>query len=191
MALDWCQNFVSAQLLENKYKLMEFDQILHMHWDWQDLGWDFRKFIIELWALIDVKNFDSAQYLENKLMKFDQIFYMNWYCQDLCLDYYVRQFLQIYNSYGPWLMSKFRFRSISWDQIDGIFPNFAYALILPSSRLGVLYFNFYFFSSSEPKARRWAYCIAKHPSSVGRSSVGVVVVVVVVRRQHFQMTTPL
>ena len=34
----WCQNFVSARYLENK--LMEFDQILHMHWYWQDLGWD-------------------------------------------------------------------------------------------------------------------------------------------------------
>ena len=56
MALDSCRNFVSAQYLKNK--LMEFDQILHMHWYWQDLGWDcyasiFRKFIKELWSLID------------------------------------------------------------------------------------------------------------------------------------------
>ena len=29
MALDWCQNFVSGQYPEKK--LMEFDQILHMH----------------------------------------------------------------------------------------------------------------------------------------------------------------
>ena len=29
MALDGCQNFISAQYLENE--LMEFDQILHMH----------------------------------------------------------------------------------------------------------------------------------------------------------------
>ena len=34
MALDFCQNFVSAQHLENE--LMEFDQILHMNC----LGWD-------------------------------------------------------------------------------------------------------------------------------------------------------
>ena len=33
MALDWCWNFDSAQLIE-------FDQILHMHWYWQDICWD-------------------------------------------------------------------------------------------------------------------------------------------------------
>ena len=38
MIHDFCQNFVSAQYLENK--LMEFDQFLHMHWYWQDLGRD-------------------------------------------------------------------------------------------------------------------------------------------------------
>ena len=37
MALDWCQNFVSGQYLEKK--LMEFDQILHMHLYWEGLGW--------------------------------------------------------------------------------------------------------------------------------------------------------
>ena len=34
MALDWCQNFISAQYLENK--LMEFDQNWHMHLYWED-----------------------------------------------------------------------------------------------------------------------------------------------------------
>ena len=38
MIHDFCQNFVSAQYLENE--LMKFDQIMHMHWYWQDLGWD-------------------------------------------------------------------------------------------------------------------------------------------------------
>ena len=39
-ALDWSQNFVSAQYLENE--LMDFDNTLHLHWywSWQDLGWD-------------------------------------------------------------------------------------------------------------------------------------------------------
>ena len=35
---DWCQNFVSAQYLDNK--LMVFYQILQMHLYWLHLGWD-------------------------------------------------------------------------------------------------------------------------------------------------------
>ena len=38
MALDWCQNFVSAQYFEIKWT--EFHQILYMHLYWQDLHWD-------------------------------------------------------------------------------------------------------------------------------------------------------
>ena len=38
MVLEWCQNFVSVQYLENKF--MEFDQVLHMHRYWQHLGWN-------------------------------------------------------------------------------------------------------------------------------------------------------
>ena len=38
MALDLCQNFVSAQYLENQ--LIEFHQILYMDSYWQDLAWD-------------------------------------------------------------------------------------------------------------------------------------------------------
>ena len=38
MALDWGQNLISAQYLENK--LTEFHQILNMHQYLQDLGWD-------------------------------------------------------------------------------------------------------------------------------------------------------
>ena len=34
IALGWCQNFVSAQFLENKLK--EFDRSLHMHLYWED-----------------------------------------------------------------------------------------------------------------------------------------------------------
>ena len=58
MVLDWGQNFVSIQYLENK--LMEFDKILHMHWYIQEWGWDyymliFAIFLTELWPLIDVR----------------------------------------------------------------------------------------------------------------------------------------
>ena len=35
MAFDWCQNLISAQYFESE--LMDFDQILHVHWYWQDL----------------------------------------------------------------------------------------------------------------------------------------------------------
>ena len=38
MALDLCQNFVSAQYLENES--IKFHKILYMHWYWQDLGLD-------------------------------------------------------------------------------------------------------------------------------------------------------
>ena len=34
MALDQCQNFVCAQYLVNEF--VDFDQILHMHWYWED-----------------------------------------------------------------------------------------------------------------------------------------------------------
>ena len=43
MALDWCQNFVSDQYLENK--LMEFDHILHIPLYCEGLGWDCYKSI--------------------------------------------------------------------------------------------------------------------------------------------------
>ena len=39
-------------------------------------------------------------------------------------------------------MSEFHFPSISWEWIDGIWPNFAYALILTRSRLGLLSIDF-------------------------------------------------
>ena len=39
-------------------------------------------------------------------------------------------------------MTEFRFRSISWERIDVTWPNFAYALILIRSRLGLLRVNF-------------------------------------------------
>ena len=39
MALDYCQNFVSAQNRVNG--LMAFDHILHMHLPQPDVGWDY------------------------------------------------------------------------------------------------------------------------------------------------------
>ena len=51
----------------------------------------------------------------------------------------------MYKSCGPWLIPEFRFRSISWEQIDRISPNFMYAFILTGSSLGVLAFIFCLF----------------------------------------------
>ena len=74
MALDCCQNFVSAQYLENK--VLDFDQILHMLWYWQDLGCDYYTSISanlqQIMALDCCQNLVSAQYLEYKLMDFEK-----------------------------------------------------------------------------------------------------------------------
>ena len=58
MALDLHQSFVSAQYLENKWT--DFYQHLYNYLNWQDrprLGLlaGFRKFVTELWPLIDVR----------------------------------------------------------------------------------------------------------------------------------------
>ena len=39
-------------------------------------------------------------------------------------------------------MSVFHFLSVSWEIIDGIWPNFVYALILKTSRLGIVTHEF-------------------------------------------------
>ena len=78
MTLGWCQNFVqyfvSPQYFKNK--LIEFDQILYIFvdWYWQDLGFDFRKFITKLWPLINVR----FSFPFNFCRKFNQILYMHW-----------------------------------------------------------------------------------------------------------------
>ena len=87
-------------------------------------------------------NFVSAPYLENKVMEFDQILHMHWYWQ--YLDWiFMRQFSSNSNRVmaldDPWFLSEFCFRSISWERIDEIWPNCAYALVLTRSRLGLLH----------------------------------------------------
>ena len=75
-------------------------------------------------------------------MEFDQILHVHWYWQDLGWDYYTPIFAKLWQGYGPWLMTEFHFRTISWEQFDGISPNFAYALILKRSRWELLRVNF-------------------------------------------------
>ena len=74
MALDLCQNFVSAQYLENK--LTEFHHILYMH---SYFGLLLIIFCTRVMALDLRQNFDSAQHLDNKLVEFHQILYMHSY----------------------------------------------------------------------------------------------------------------
>ena len=140
MALNWRQNFVSAQYLENA--LTESDQILYAHQHWHDLAWDcylllFAKFW-RSYVLDWHQNFVSAQYLENKLTESDQILYAHQHWQDLAWDCCPSFFAKFWRSYGPWLKSEFRFRSISWEQIDRIGPNFVCTSSLTRSSLGLL-----------------------------------------------------
>ena len=67
-----------------------------------------------------VRDFLSAQYLENKLTEFHQISYMHWYWQDLPWDCYTSFFPHFYQSYDPWFMPELHFSSFSWEHIDWI-----------------------------------------------------------------------
>ena len=60
----------------------------------------------------------------------------------MALRIVTHQLSQIYNSYGPWLLSEFHFCSISSEQIDGISSNFAHALTITTSMLRLLHVNF-------------------------------------------------
>ena len=82
--------------------------------------------------------FVSIHYLENGLTESDQILYAHQHWQDLAWDCYPSFFAKFWRSYGPWLMSEFRFRSISWERIDRIWPNFVCTSTLTRSSLGLL-----------------------------------------------------
>ena len=142
LTLDWCRDFISAQYLGNK--LMEFDQILHMHWYWQHLGWYCYTSIFTnlqqsygpcLLSEICIRSISWEQ-IGGLLTNL----HMHWYWQ------VPHQISQINNrSYGSWSISEFHFRSVSWEQIYGIWPNFAYVFILTASRLGLLDVSFHEF----------------------------------------------
>ena len=88
------------------------------------------------------KKFVSAQYPENKLTDFHLILYMHSYRQDLAWDCHTSFLAHFYQSYGPWFTPKFRFCSISREQIDLFSPNFIYAFILTRSSLGLMHVIF-------------------------------------------------
>ena len=86
-------------------------------------------------VLDDRQNFVSTQYFENEL-------WMHWPLPDLGLNCYASAFATIQHVCCPWLLSNFRFRSISCERIDGVSSMFAYALTVTISRLGLLAINF-------------------------------------------------
>ena len=83
MALDWCQNFVSAQYLE--YKWLDFDQILHMHWYWQNLGKEcytsFSTTLLQNYGPFWHQNFGSAQYYFFLMQE------QSYHCFDCCQSF--------------------------------------------------------------------------------------------------------
>ena len=64
------------------------------------------------------EDFVSAQYLLKELMEFNKILHSPQ--PHLGLDYYASVFTNLQQGYGPKILSEFRFRSISCEQIDGI-----------------------------------------------------------------------
>ena len=97
---------------------------------WQDLSWDcYTSFFAHLYQRYGpwfTSEFGFCLiYIENKLTEFHQILYMQSYWQALGLDCYTSFFAYLFQSYGPWFMPKFHFRSISWEQINRI-SNFVY-----------------------------------------------------------------
>ena len=64
-------------------------------------------------ALDWCQNFVSIQYLENKLVDFDEIL-----CMQYCDTWNFPQTFQ--QSYGPWLMLKFQFFSVSLEIMNGL-----------------------------------------------------------------------
>ena len=102
----------------------------------------FHTFVPELWPLIYAKISFPLNISRNYLTDYHQILYMHSYWQDLAWDCCMSLFAHLYQGYNPWFTPKFYFRSLSWEQIDRIAPNFIYAFILSRSTLGLLHIIF-------------------------------------------------
>ena len=90
------------------------------------------------WKIVesDVKPKSNKQTKPN----FAYILHLCW--PDLRWDSFMSIFENLQHGYCPCLLSEFCFHSISCEQIDGIWTNFAYALTSTRSRLGLLHVNF-------------------------------------------------
>ena len=137
----------STQYLKNQ--LIDFDKTLHMYWyTWQNLGWDCS---ISVSSHL-LQSYSPLAASEINLILFPlSILRMNWwnltvFCILVCID--VDKILigiiilcKFLKSYGHRFMSEFCIYSICWEWISGIWESFAYALILPSSRLVLVCIN--------------------------------------------------
>ena len=112
-------------------------------------------------------SFPSPQHFENKLTYNNQILYMVSHLQGLAWNCYVSFFPNLYQSYGPWFMPKFRFRSISWETIDRILPWFIYKFILTRSSLGLLHVIFRTFV---PELWHLIYVKISFPLNISRAN---------------------
>ena len=117
---------------------------MHQYWQYllmykcMSVSQNLQKSYCPWMALHYCQNFISAQYLENELTESDQILYAYHHWQDLAWDCYPSFFAKFWRSYSPWLTSEFRFRSISWERFDRIWPNFVCTSTLTRSSLGLL-----------------------------------------------------
>ena len=140
MAFDLLKDFDSLQYLENKLTYLSPNFVYALILTRSRLGLlhvIFRSSIPELWPLIYARISLPHKYLEIEMTEFHQILHMPWYWQDLGWDCYKSFFTHLFQSYGPWFIPEFRFRSISWGQTDRFSLNSINALLLTISRLGL------------------------------------------------------
>ena len=84
-------------------------------------------------------NLNSAQYLATEGMDFDQIHALILTTSSLrLLRVKLVNFVNLVQRYNPWMTSEFHFLSVSWIWINGLWPNFAHAIILTTSSLRLL-----------------------------------------------------
>ena len=117
MALDLRRNIVSAYYLENQ--LTFFHQILYMHSYWQE-------FVPELWPLIYTKILFLFNILRTNGQNFTK-FYICIHIDKIYVGIVTHQFSHICTRVMALdLLQKFRFRSISWEQMDTDFDQTLY-----------------------------------------------------------------
>ena len=97
-----------------------------------------------------LRNFLSAQLLENELMAFDHILYVLWCWQDLGWDYNTAIFHQFIVELRLLIIHQNSVLvKLSWEPKDGFWPNFAYTLWQLWHDLGWDSYGLIFFSSSQ------------------------------------------
>ena len=92
----------------------------------------FRKFVTELWPLIDVIILFTLNIFRTNRYNFTK-FYIAFTLRRFRLVLLPGIFRKFLTELGPWLMSEFHFRSISREQTDIMLP-FVYVLMLTRSK---------------------------------------------------------